>query len=224
MNGASSTYDLPAALPGEVSYLPISDAGQAEYAGYGKTTKITIPADQIAADLVQCFTNNFPGIFDSSKASPGIMVIAGDVATPEELAVMKAKQTEFARLTVLEADKFSGQQRFDKITHRHHALAEWLGVKGRPWQESLDKTTIQTCPFCGAKAAAFASKCPTCREVINPERYAQQKAYVDAGRMQELSAGVMAAQNLANRSVESITDADVDELMAAAGYKGQKKK
>jgi len=131
-----NTFALEAALPGEVKYLVVGDAQQPEYRGYGRTTPETITALEIAKDLVKCWTQNFSGV-DSNVARPGVIILRGKTIEPDEMKLLNDLQNEFARRMVVEADKFETDGRRDKITNKHRVLADWIGVKGKPWPEQL---------------------------------------------------------------------------------------
>jgi hypothetical protein len=216
-----SVFKLPAAAPGEVQYLEIGDCEISDYAGYGKSTMRgdTTTAEKVSADLLRCWTQGFPGVPDSAKASPGIMIIAGDTATAEELAIMESKQREFARICIMNADLNHGKNRPDLITKRDHALAAWLKVTGRPWQERLDRSAIKACPFCGAQNVAEASKCANCREVIDRVRYDAVLAAIKDGRADDVQAAMQRVHNAGELTVESLSQQDVAKMLEEEGIK-----
>lgn len=209
-----NSYEMEAALPGEVKYLVIGDAAQPEYRGYGRTTPETITALEIAKDLVKCWTQNFSGV-DSNVARPGVMILRGKTIEPDELELLNKVQNEFARAMVLEGDVFHQEGRPDKISKKHRVLADWIGTKGRPWQEHLSNDSKVICPFCATPNAAFASKCVQCREVIDEERYQATQAQIRAGKAASVNAKVQKVVNKGRSSVVDLSQADVDEMLAA---------
>jgi hypothetical protein len=221
-----STFALAAAAPGEVSYCEVPDCEIREYVGNDRTIRTAdkTTAEKAAADLVRCWTQNYPGVLDPDKASPGIMLIRGQTIEPDELEALQVKQTAFARTVVVEADVHHSKGRPDLITSRHHKMAEWLKVTGRPWQEKLDRAATKACPFCGASNVAAASKCANCREIIDQARYQAITAAIRDGRAAEVETAMQRVANQEDATVESLSKSDVDELLKASGIQTGKKR
>ncbi|MGC4052878.1 MAG: hypothetical protein QM757_26420 [Paludibaculum sp.] len=209
-NQPQNEYALRACPPGEVVTFEVLDAEFSQYMGYGKSALRTTRAIDIANDIVRCFTRNFPGTFNPDICRPGIWVCAGPKPTKREQDQNEEVQNEFCRESVREADRFSAKNRPDLITRRHLVLADWIGVKGRPWQERLDRSAKEACPFCGSQNPSYASVCATCRNVLNEERYKAIQTAIREGRNDEVRSAVQAAQN--GTSID-LAAADVDELM-----------
>ncbi len=215
----TSVFKMPAAAPGEVQYLRVVDSEIKEYVGHDRhiNTADKTTAEKVAADLVRCWTHGFPGIPDANVARPGIMAISGDEITQEELDLLTRVQTEFARLTIIDADVSHGKGRPDLITKRHHALAKWLKVTNRPWQEKMDRAATKNCPYCGEQNNSAASKCKNCREIIDRVRYDAVTAAIKAGRAEDVEAALQRVANVEDATVESLSSGDVDELLRQEG-------
>lgn len=174
-------YILAAAPKGSVSYLIVTDETQEVHVPLTeKTMPRTVPARDIVNDLVRCWTTN--GRFMNPDCHPGIVIIAGDVATPEEILEMERVQVPYFRAEVDWADGMHRDKKTQGINPGARVACQWLGLE----KEWLHPTAVTTCPYCGKPIPQNVPVCHLCGNIVNPKQYAELKRQAD-----EVMAAVM---------------------------------
>ena len=129
----------------------------------------TVPAQDIANDLIKCWTLN--GRFMNPECHPGVMLIAGETATPEEIRAMEAVQRNYFTKEVDWADVMHRDKKTQGINQGARVACEWLGYE----KEWLHPTAITNCPFCGKAIPQNVPVCHLCGHIVNPAQYAALK-------------------------------------------------
>lgn len=152
------------------SYLKVWDSQQwttdtASLHGYqqGMPKPADIPypvaVETVVGDLLKVWRPYFSTIGKDTKGfksqlarkpDVGIMVIAGDVATPEEIAELDRLEVAHCRSMVEEADRFhrSGD---GVILDYHRKCLEWLGSERRDWYAVIEGGRMKKSPISGTR-------------------------------------------------------------------------
>lgn len=181
-----SHYVLPAAKPGTVATLRVDDQHESEYVGFQRSVEKLVTARVLAESLVRSWTmgRSFAGMPEG--AQPGIWIADEEIPTKKQVLEspqfkqMEVAQDRYANAIIAQADKAQlGGKAHLVVSDEHRAMATYLGISGRPWQEQLKREDLVKCPFCAQMADKDAAVCPHCARVINPERYAELEAGID---------------------------------------------
>lgn len=114
-------------------------------------------AREIADHLVQTWAGSLTGATQASM--PGIGIIAGPVPTPQELALLRAKNANYCMFLIQQADELWDTKRGMLISPAHReALAELGEV--REWGTVFHSKKI--CPSCGNAINLKATRCQYC--------------------------------------------------------------
>ncbi len=118
-----------------------------------------IPVHLIIDDLIRMWTS---GILSRGEYGPGIMSIAGDEPTVEELAAINGRQSAYFTELVNLADGHFMKGDVKNITELHRAAATWLNLPDKPWMKNVDSVIQKDCPACGEKVRMNATVCKHC--------------------------------------------------------------
>lgn len=170
------TYYLPAARPGSYSVLEItpplhlirSTMAAIPNAGPGDANRYDARPDTAhneADSLVQEWSGHY-SLAGGNR--PGIGIIRGPEPTPEELTELHARQREFSRWFVNEADNFWLQGRRDRIRvgGLHHMCAAYMGLKNdpnHPWVSDM-VGSYKACIICSESIISTALGCKHCQK------------------------------------------------------------
>jgi hypothetical protein len=170
-------YVIPAAPKGEVVYLTVDDeVQQLKIPLSDMTVPQTVFANDIANCLVSGWTGNGPLMAPGQQ--PGITVIAGTAATPEEKLAMEEAQTQYFMRWVEWADGMERDKKASGITALARVACRWLLLE-REWLREITAGSIIPCRFCGKSISVGAVVCPICANIVDPKRYAALKAAND---------------------------------------------
>lgn len=179
-----SEYTIPACAKGQFKTLAVWDSFEKrrdlmapQENGQPAFTPFPVLATGpygIAADLVRQWSSSMIAMGDGTGAGPGVMVIAENVADPEnfqpsaeQLVEMKSRQARWFDALYYEADQIHKDKDSKKkgytITVLHRAAAEWLGRKPDWTDQVATGEEIKDCPACGSKIKSTVAVCPTCR-------------------------------------------------------------
>ncbi len=103
---------------------------------------------------------------EAATARGGIMIIAGDKPTEEELFQIQSQQESLARWYVKNGNDFNQQGKQTEITNIHRMMAEWLhgnAAKRLPWFHEQEMADIKSCPKCGEAINGSALSCRFCQ-------------------------------------------------------------
>jgi hypothetical protein len=176
-----STYEIPAAKPGEIQVLILSEATYPIYMGEGRS----MTNRELAITVAEQITNQYVGaqLGLGEDCQPGVFFVvgahlAGDIANrfPEELAKATRQQRNwFAKLVNEGDDCWNRFHKSAAISDLQRKACTWLGIE-REWNIDVART-IDKCPACKGTLPDGAVICMSCRTIINA------KAYKDLGLM-----------------------------------------
>jgi hypothetical protein len=171
--------------PGSIevpTLLRVADFNNQIYMGKGTNQTITIPAYETANDLVHQWRDNknmpedagLPGIWVSSIDNVTLEQVLGLPETEEA----NEKQVMFASSKIREARLFAASNEWRNITRLHLFMGKLLNITGEPWQDFDAKARLGKvrCPYCDSPMSMGVATCPTCREIVNIEKYNQIRA------------------------------------------------
>jgi hypothetical protein len=155
-------------------YVPVPDHPQ-------KNFRIEVNSESLADSICRDFLNSQLARDTDSDAEPGIFWVP-EAATPsiingnyrEELNHAKARQERwFIALVKMADDDYERTRRHETISDFQRHAARALNLE-RPW--ILDSTTIKrsatkTCPVCTAQVLAESIVCPTCKAILDEQKY-----------------------------------------------------
>lgn len=175
-------------------YLVVDDCFQSVYFGESIGER---RARELAGRVAQDIVNEVCSMLSDSDAQadafPGIFICAGDVATPEEIAIHAARQERYMRRQVSTARELHRMSLNHRISANMQIAARELDVHGEEWQEEYESSGMVPCPWCQKRIPAAAKKCAHCGEWTKPE-YAleagRQPQASDAGEVAKLKSQV----------------------------------
>jgi hypothetical protein len=132
---------------------------------YTQDREIFIPhpitCQLVAKDL--CTAWGSDSIQADAGAGPGIMVIAGDEPTPEELFQVRTKQSTYFRRLINNAHTLFSQGNLKDISDLHRHGAKWMGANNLPWLPKLEQVEMKPCVGCGNEIRKQALRCEKCQ-------------------------------------------------------------
>lgn len=161
-------YEIAAGTPDSPKYLPIYN----NYTNLRGTSQINpdeppplIPAPinalQFANNLVQEWGGDHPA---NRAGFIGIFIIAGDIATPQELARGKANQDNFFKAVISNCDHLWHNGKRDRNWDEGRRAISYLGVDPRlhEWALDLTQALLADCPACANRINTKATVCSHC--------------------------------------------------------------
>lgn len=155
-------YVMPAAPKGAYSTLLVHDTYAWNRNWHDDAFSLfqaPISAGVVAANLVQVWAQNQIGT--EGGLGPGILICADLEPTEDEIAAANAKQEDYFRFLVNQADTFYGQDNLVAITGMHRLAAEWMGAT-REWRKPIEQVKLVACPACGEEIRNIAKVCRWC--------------------------------------------------------------
>lgn len=157
--GFGKGYLIPAVdVPGTIKVLPVYDTFQVirrsvDLDSPPRDVEMPIPVDLVVSDLIDHWTTGF--VSDRfASAAPGVgevhLTPEGDVL-PEELARLWAREQEFCRLMVEDADELYVSKKAP-ILRAHRRALEFLGSQdaiGHPWYREVKNIQMKRSPITG---------------------------------------------------------------------------
>jgi len=168
-DGGMTEFVLPAAKKGEYTTLKICDMFQRiqdidamTASGRNANKEFFVEVSTLAADLHTHWAVQRMGTGNGFR--PGIMIIAGDEPTAEELASMNAIQKGYFEGLFLEGQAYAEKHDFKQINEIHRAAAVWLGLDAK-WVANIGEQHVgwKECTACFEKINALATICKVCR-------------------------------------------------------------
>lgn len=169
-------YTLAAAPRGSYATLTVYDTQQwinipNERSYRGNIEPRPIPAQIVAEDLVATWGKDTVGAKSGFK--PGIGIIAGEVPTVEELASLRAGQSNLFNWLIKDAmDKHNGGEGINISDMHRMAAKEMLdkGANSLVWFPVVDFSAVKDCIACARQIQATAIRCEHCTTML-PEFY-----------------------------------------------------
>lgn len=158
-------YVIPAAPRDGYSFLEVEPAWQSVY--YGEDIGYRwemIPAEKVAADIVNSFTAHRLG--SNTGATIGLFVPATGKPTKEELEKARNQQELYFSNLFAMAEEFWRTGQIRNISDEMRQAARWLNRQA-PWVEPFTAVDMKECPFCASKIMAKAVVCPHCHKDVS---------------------------------------------------------
>lgn len=169
------TYRMPAAKQGSFETLVVPDtySWNRNFAADGfQLYAAAIPATAVADNLITRWSTSMVGTKDG--LGPGVLICKGAEPTEEEIAAVNARQQDYFRFLVNEADALFAQDNIKDITDTHRMAAEWMGTQDRPWCKLTVRVEMRPCPACGESIRAGYDYCKHCH--TSTEEYLAKRA------------------------------------------------
>lgn len=162
-------YEMPAAPRGSYVTYTVYDTQQwinrpRDDRFQGDVEPMPIPARIVAEDLVSTWGGDTLGA--RSGYRPGIAVIAGEVPTPEELAAIRAGQSNLFNWLITDANGKHMSGEGVLISDMHRMAAKEMLDKGAdrlPWFPVVEFSEVKDCPACGKQTETKAKVCDKCQ-------------------------------------------------------------
>jgi len=199
MEGGRTKFILKAAKKGSHSTLQIfdmfqraQDIEQSAATGRHQNSAYPVKVETLANDMIQHWAVQRVGT--NAGFRPGIMIIAGDEPTTEELDFLDAQQRGYFEGLYQEAKDYSAQDQHKKIGEFHRAAALWLGHNNEPWAANVGASKDwKECDKCYKHIDARATWCSEC---------GQPQGAVDAAPSKPVTP-VQASETLAQRAAKA---------------------
>ncbi len=157
-------YVMPAAEKGSFQTLLVQDTFawcRNFHADRKQLYPAPVPASAVADNLLQRWSEGMVGTKDG--LGPGILICAGLEPTPEEIAQANAKQDDYFRHLIAEADAFEANPNLKQMpTDVHRLAAEWMGTQDRKWFKPITRHALKSCPACAEEIREQAKICKHC--------------------------------------------------------------
>jgi hypothetical protein len=124
-----------------------------------------VPCEDIVQDLLRFWAGNMVGI--PAGASPGIIAIAEELPSEEELTRMLIMQTAFAEFQFQTGERLAIERDWKGITQTMRDMADWL-ERPRPWANPELASKKVECPACRQPIPGDAYVCHHCRYQVHP--------------------------------------------------------
>ncbi len=176
--GGRTKFILEAAPKDGYTTIELTDMWQAQHdfegrANSGRQTMkaFFVDVDSLAADLYNQWAVQRVGTGTGYR--PGIMIIAGETPTEDELAFMRAQQRGYFEGLWHEGNALAAAHKHKIIMDTHRQAAIWLG-QDAPWVANIGASNDwKKCVACREKIDIEATVCKVCRspqvETYSPE-------------------------------------------------------
>lgn len=112
------------------------------------------------------------GVFLGSQVGPAAK------PTKAELATAKGKLRLYLEELINDARKAYERGDLREIVERHRMAARTLKLENEQWYSTREAKARQDCPMCGSVVNDTVVICPTCRYVLNEEKYEKMKSRI----------------------------------------------
>ncbi len=148
---------------------------------YSQDKEIMIPKQVLALDVARELRRawGLDVVEGNGGMGPGLMVIAGDTPTANELAAVRLRQTQYARTLINSASTMFAKGEVKNISDLHRSMATWMGVNNLPWIVKMEQVEMKSCVACGETIRSKALKCKECGAEL-PKFYAEHGILPDA--------------------------------------------
>lgn len=156
------TYEIEAAERGSYKTLTVNDTYAwcrnfhvDKFSLYAAPVSAAVVAD----NLIQRWSTGMVGTKEG--LGPGVMVCVGLEPTEAEIATVNARQEEYFRYLINEADALYQKAPGD-VTSYHRLAAEWMGAHDRPWFKPIAHIDMVKCIACAEEIRSEAKICRWC--------------------------------------------------------------
>lgn len=168
-NGFLWTFEMPAVKSRDAfEVLPIYTHWQEQRNGREQQWQTPVFAEDLADDLVTTWRDNRQFL---EQGRPGIMKIAGDTPTAEELATMHQWQDAWCEAHYIEAEDLNAKGAKAGITKLHRACAIHIGREAAEWVHNVASASLMPCPLCTARIDSTSIVCRECGNIVDFDRY-----------------------------------------------------
>lgn len=179
-------YNIPASENGEIQVVHIRSSRFHVYQRDDRQIQVNVSPDDVAKSIVQDFCASQLGYSDDSRefCSPGIFYVLGQY-TAEQIQEQFASMVELARerqrnwleaLCRIADDDWQKFHQHNVISRVQRVAANLLNLSPtqHPWMDATLSTAPlfdSPCPACGTNNRPDIAICPTCKCVLNDEKY-----------------------------------------------------
>lgn len=129
-----------------------------------------VNAVDVARDLVSKWAGGT--LKGDGGSRPGLMVIAGEEPTVDEVVSIRQMQTSYFRTLVNDGHTLFSKGQVKDISDLHRSAARWLGANNLPWLPKIEQTLVKKCVACGNEIRQEALRCEHCSADL-PDFYAK---------------------------------------------------
>lgn len=140
--------------------------------------KATSSSYEVANSVVNDYVSALIEV--SENCRPGIWVVNEKVKNATEASVIYVEQIQkylaaqrnwfFSLVNAADAE-YAKHHQAQSISDLQKMAARELNLKDKPWLLDISQLSINNCPACYAPVNANAILCPSCRYVIDKEKY-----------------------------------------------------
>jgi hypothetical protein len=167
--GGRFKFALEAAPKDGYTTITLHDMWQAQHDFEGRSSSgrqtmkaFFVDVDSLAKDLYNQWA--IQRIGTGTGFRPGIMIIAGQEPTAEELAMMRGQQRGYFEGLWHEGVALAAAHKWKHITDTHREAAKWLGLDA-PWVANIGQSNDwKKCVACREKIDIEATVCKVCKE------------------------------------------------------------
>lgn len=173
-SGFAATFKIPEVQDRDsFELLIVGTTYENQQNGSQQSFRTPIYPEHLADDLVNEWRDQRRFV---EVGRPGIMVIAGEKPTSEELAQMHTWQDQWCEAHYSEAEDMFANGARAGITKLHRDCAKHLGRESAEWVYNQAPTSLISCPLCTAKIDSASIVCRECKNVVDFEKFVQHQA------------------------------------------------
>lgn len=170
-------YAVPASLDGQPTTLEVKDATSYMYVLDGKGVNLLSPGSELANSICNDFISSQLAKLDD--AHPGIFWVEGKVAATDVKTKFKSEleraefvqRNWFKHLVQMADDDWQRYHQYKTIADIQRHAARTLQLE-RDWIDVMEENRIN-CPVCTTELRKAAIVCPSCRAILDKEKYKQ---------------------------------------------------
>jgi hypothetical protein len=133
---------------------------------------------EVATSIVNDYVGALIGITDDCR--PGLFVVNDGLSNPNEVVkqfgneitkLRDAQNRWFMRLVTMADAEYDKHKQAESISDLQKMAARELNLKNKPWLLDINQLQINNCPACYLPVNTNAIICPTCKYILNMDKY-----------------------------------------------------